>query len=463
MVFSSYTFLLLFLPALLAVYYLLPAARRSWRNGALLLFSLFFYACGGPAFLPLMLVSIAVNYLGGLLSAPGKPGRRPFLILTLCANLGLLGWFKYAGFVSENLAALGLPVSLPAITLPIGISFFTFQGMSYVLDVYRGEAAAARNPLRVALYIALFPQLIAGPIVRYTEVAEAIGNRRETLTDFSEGAIRFCFGLAKKLLLANLLGELADEVFSGKAALSLGSAWLGTLAYTGQIYFDFSGYSDMAIGLGRMFGFRFLENFNYPYISRTITEFWRRWHMSLSSWFRDYLYIPLGGSRCARPRQILNILIVWMLTGLWHGAAWNFVLWGLYFALLLLLERYVWGRALEKAPRALRHLYAMLLVMLGWVLFRADSLAGAGDMLAALFGGAPLWDERAGYLLRQYGWVLLLGTAACLPLRPALEKRLAPTGALRLWGVPLCAGALLLLCFTRLAGAGFNPFIYFRF
>ena len=463
MVFSSYTFLLLFLPALLAVYFLLPRGNLTWRNAALLLFSLFFYACGGPAFLPLMLVSIAVNFLGGLFCAPNRPQRGLFLVLILCANLGLLGWFKYAGFFAENLAALGLPVAVPKVTLPIGISFFTFQGMSYVLDVYRGETAPAKNPLRVALYIALFPQLIAGPIVRYTDVAEAIGVRRETIFEFTAGAVRFCFGLAKKLLLANLLGEVADEVFSGKAALSMGSAWLGTLAYTGQIYFDFSGYSDMAIGLGRMFGFHFPENFNYPYVSHSVTEFWRRWHMSLSSWFRDYVYIPLGGSRCSRPRQVFNVLVVWMLTGLWHGAAWNFVLWGLYFAVLLLGERFVWGRVLEKAPAALRHVYAMLLIVLGWVLFRADSLAGVGDMLAALFGGAPLWDGRADYLLRQYGFALVLGVAASLPLRPLLEARLSPDGALRVWGVPVFAAALLILCFMRLANAGFNPFIYFRF
>jgi alginate O-acetyltransferase complex protein AlgI len=429
----------------------------------LFFFSLLFYACGGPVFLPLMLLSIAVNFAGGLLAAPGRRHRRAWLAAAVCANLGLLGWFKYAVFFAQNLAALGLPVTVPAVTLPIGISFFTFQGMSYVLDVYRGQAEAERSPLRVALYVSLFPQLVAGPIVRYTDVAQAIAARRETLRDFTDGAIRFCFGLAKKLLLANILAQLADEVFSGKAALSAASAWLGVLAYTGQIYFDFSGYSDMAIGLGLLFGFRFLENFNYPYISRSITEFWRRWHISLSSWFRDYVYIPLGGSRCSRGKQVRNILIVWLLTGFWHGAAWNFILWGLYFALLLLGERYIWGNILEKAPGILRHIYALFFIFLGWVLFRADTLPGIWHLTKAMFGGAVLFDERAEYLLREYGWILAIAVPACLPIRPALEKHLRPDGFLRLWAVPALALLLLGLSFVRLTGTSFNPFIYYRF
>jgi alginate O-acetyltransferase complex protein AlgI len=465
MVFSSYTFLFLFLPTLLAVYFLIPARLTSFKNLVLLLFSLLFYGCGGPGLLPLMLVSVAVNYLGGLLTAPGrgKGPRRAGLAAAVAANLGLLAWFKYAGFIAGNLAALGLPVAVPEITLPIGISFFTFQGMSYVLDVYRGDAECQRNPLWVALYVALFPQLGAGPSVRLRAGAAEIGGRSVSFGGASEGAMRFCFGFAKKLLLANILAEMADEVFSGKAALSAGSAWLGALAYTGQIYFDFSGYSDMAIGLGRMFGFHFLENFNYPYISRSVTEFWRRWHISLSSWFRDYLYIPLGGSRCARSRQLLNLLSVWLLTGLWHGAAWNFVLWGLYFAVLLMGERFLWGRLLERAPKAFRHLLTLLFVILGWVLFRADSLSGAVDMIHAMFGGAPFADDRARYLLREYGWLLAVASLASLPVRPALEKRLKPGGFLRVWGVPVLAAALLGLSFVRLAGSSFNPFIYYRF
>ena len=357
MVFSSISFLFVFLPLLLAVYFLLPARLREGRNLVLLLFSLFFYGYGGPRFLLLMLLSIAVNYAGGLLAAPGQRRRRLWTGLVTAVNLGLLGWFKYAGFLGANLNRIWTGLPVPEVALPIGISFFTFQGLSYVLDVYRGEAVAERNPLRVALYISLFPQLVAGPIVRYTTVADEIRSRRETLDAFTDGAVRFLFGLGKKMLLANQLGLLADQVYATRPEfLTTALAWLGAAAYTGQIYFDFSGYSDMAIGLGRMFGFHFLENFNYPYLSQSVTEFWRRWHISLSTWFRDYLYIPLGGNRCAHWKHIRNILVVWALTGLWHGAAWNFLCWGLYFGLLLLGEKYGWGRILERAPAALRHL-----------------------------------------------------------------------------------------------------------
>lgn len=295
MVFSSFTFLFIFFPLLLACYYIVPRRFRQTRNVILLLFSLAFYAFGGVKFLLLMLVSIAINYAGGLLVAEEK-GRKPALVAVMAANLALLGWFKYAGFLAETIHGFGIPIPIPAVTLPIGISFFTFQGMSYVVDVYRGDAACQRNPLKVALYVALFPQLVAGPIVRYTDVAAEIDADRENWRDFSDGLVRFCFGLAKKMLLANAFGEVADAIFGTDGSiLSAAAAWLGALAYTLQIYFDFSAYSDMAIGLGKVFGFHFNENFNYPYISRSITEFWRRWHISLSSWFRDYIYIPLGG------------------------------------------------------------------------------------------------------------------------------------------------------------------------
>ena len=336
-VFSSVTFLFVFLPLLLAAYYLLPVKARAWRNVVLLGFSLFFYGYGGPRFLLLMLLSIAVNYVGALCAAPGRQHARAVMVLTTAVNLALLGWFKYAGFFFSNLAKVWTGLPVPEVTLPIGISFFTFQGLSYVLDVHQGQAQPQRNPLHVALYISLFPQLVAGPIVRYTTVAEEILTRRETISDFSAGAVRFLFGLAKKMLLANQLGLMADEIFAVRPEfLTVSLTWLGAIAYTGQIYFDFSGYSDMAIGLGHMFGFHFLENFNYPYLSRSVTEFWRRWHISLSTWFRDYVYIPLGGNRCSTARHIRNILVVWALTGFWHGAAWTFLAWGLYYALLLL-------------------------------------------------------------------------------------------------------------------------------
>jgi len=465
MVFSSFNFLFLFLPLLLAIYYVIPRRCRRTRNGVLLVFSLFFYGCGGWSLLPLILLSIAVNWAGGLLCAPGRKHARAAMVVTVVVNLALLGWFKYAVFTAETINALGLSLPVPSVTLPIGISFFTFQGMSYVLDVWRGDAPRERSPFRVGLYIALFPQLVAGPIVRYTTVAEEIADRRESREEFAAGLTRFLFGLAKKLLIANAVGELADLVWGLPAdELSTVTAWLGALAYTAQIYFDFSGYSDMAIGLGRMFGFHFLENFEYPYIARSVTEFWRRWHISLSTWFRDYLYIPLGGSRCSRARQIFNLLVVWTLTGLWHGAAWNFVLWGMYYAVLLIGERYLWGRGLDRLPAALRHVYALLIVVCGWVLFRAESLAGVGRMFAAMFGTAPFWDGQALYCVREYGWALALAAAASLPLRDwaraALEKRAPPVVV---WAPKILALGLLVLCYMRLIGSTFNPFIYFRF
>ena len=461
MVFSSYTFLFYFLPPLLILYYLIPRRSLGGRNLVLLAFSLFFYFAGGPRHLPLMLLSIAINYVGGLLCAKR---RRWALVLTMAVNLGLLGWFKYAGFVGENLQALGLPLSVPEVVLPIGISFFTFQGMSYVIDVYRGDTPPAKNPLQVALYIALFPQLVAGPIVRYTTVAEELVSRRETFDDFAAGALRFSFGLAKKMLLANNLSLMADEAFS-TAPIGAAAAWLGAIAYTGQIYFDFSGYSDMAIGLGRMFGFHFEENFNYPYLSKSVTEFWRRWHMSLSGWFRDYVYIPLGGSRAGTAKQVRNILLVWTLTGLWHGAAWNFLLWGLYFGVLLLGEKFWWGKALERAPSPLRHLYAMVIVVLGWVLFRCEGLSAVGSYLGAMFGLSGAGWGQALYFLRQYGVFLAVGVVASLPVKDALRAALQRRKAERAiqWGSALAGLALLGLSFLQLISSTANPFIYYRF
>jgi len=471
MVFSSISFLFVFLPLLLAVYFLLPARLREGRNLVLLLFSLFFYGYGGPRFLLLMLLSIAVNYAGGLLAAPDRRRRRLWTGLVTAVNLGLLGWFKYAGFLGANLNRIWTGLPVPEVALPIGISFFTFQGLSYVLDVYRGEAAPERNPLRVALYISLFPQLVAGPIVRYTTVADEIRNRRETLDAFTDGAVRFLFGLGKKMLLANQLGLLADQVYATRPEfLTTALAWLGAAAYTGQIYFDFSGYSDMAIGLGRMFGFHFLENFNYPYLSQSVTEFWRRWHISLSTWFRDYLYIPLGGNRCAHWKHIRNILVVWALTGLWHGAAWNFLCWGLYFGLLLLGEKYGWGRILERAPAALRHLYAMVLIVVSWVLFRAETLDYAVRFLRAMAGFAQggLTDGRTTYYLLEFRWELLLAIPAAMPFKSWLQNWLesksgAAAQALLAWGPKLIALGLFGLSFLRLVSSSFNPFIYFRF
>lgn len=472
MVFSSFIFLFAFLPVLLLLYFIVPAKYREARNYILLVFSLAFYAYGGITFLPLMLVSIIINYIFGLLAAPchRSRARKLSMIIAIVLNLSLLCYYKYAVFFIENLRHIGLQIQVPEIVLPIGISFFTFQGMSYVIDVYRGDAAPQRNIAHVALYISLFPQLVAGPIVRYTTIANKISNRKENIEAFSNGVIRFCFGLAKKMILANSLGALADDVFgSAVPNLTVSLSWLGAVAYMGQIYFDFSAYSDMAIGLGRMFGFEFLENFNYPYISKTITEFWRRWHISLSTWFRDYVYIPLGGSRCSKSRHVLNILIVWALTGFWHGAAWNFIVWGLYYALILLGEKFVWKRFANNGPSFLRHIYALLVIIIGWVFFRSSSLTYSAGMIKTMFGGAAFADGQTVYYLKMYGWVLLISVVAALPIKLWLKEFLDRRrdnclfNFIQTWAPGVIALILLVLSYMRLLSSSFNPFIYFRF
>ncbi len=472
MVFSSIGFLFFFLPCLLVIYYLIPRRLREIRNVVLLGFSLFFYAYGGPRFLLLMLVSICINYICGLFVSKEhtEKTRRFFLAAAVVLGLGLLGWFKYSRFFAETINSLGTGLPVPNVTLPIGISFFTFHGLSYIIDVYRGTAMPMKNPLRVALYISLFPQLVAGPIVRYSTVSDHLGMRDENLTDFSEGAMRFVFGLAKKMLLANTLGIIADKTFAETGgALSTGLAWLGALAYTGQIYFDFSAYSDMALGLGRMFGFHFLENFNYPYIAKSITEFWQRWHISLTSWFRDYVYIPLGGNRCSKYKNIRNIAIVWFLTGFWHGAAWNFIVWGLWFCVLLLGEKFIWGKLLVKTPSVIRHIYTLLIVVLSWVLFRTDSLSQAVSYIGVMFGtGGAAFDGQTIYLLTEYWPELIVAVVAVMPLKNAARNVLEKGQSgfckqLLVWGPRLLGLVLLVFSYMKLVSGSFNPFIYFRF
>ena len=469
MVFSGIAFLFAFLPAVLALYFLCPR-RRGARNFILLLFSLAFYGWGGLRLLPLLGYSIAVNYVFGLLVA--RPKRKKlWLTLAVIANLALLFCYKYLGFAAANLNLLFPSLPVPEIALPIGISFYTFQGLSYVIDVCRGSAEVSRNPLNVALYIAFFPQLVAGPIVRYSTVAEELQTRRETLSDAAEGMQRFLLGLGKKLLLANTAAEVADAVFTqAPDALSTGMAWLGVIAYSAQIYFDFSGYSDMAIGLGRVFGFHFPENFNYPYLSASVTEFWRRWHITLGSWFRDYVYIPLGGNRCGVGRQLRNLLTVWLLTGLWHGAAWNYLLWGLYYGILLILEKFVWGKALQRLPKPLQHLYALLLILVGWLLFRASGTSQVVTFLKAMVFAAEdgVWNAQATYLLLEYRWELLGAVLFSFPVIPALRKRLERSGTkaagfVLTWGAPAFALAVGFLSVLRLLASDFNPFIYFQF
>ncbi len=463
-------FLFGFLPAVLVCYFLLPARWRTGRNTVLLIFSLAFYCWGGVALLPALLVSCVGNWAAALWAAPGRRGRKAVYGIALAGNLLMLGYFKYTGFLLENLQALGLDVMVPSIALPAGISFFTFQAMAYLTDVYRGTIPAERSLPRLTLFMAFFPQLLQGPILRYGEFAPALTQRQENSEDAAAGATRFCFGLAKKVLLADSLGVIADAAFSSGDRLTMSLAWLGGIAYTLQLYFDFSGYTDMAIGLGRIFGFRLPENFNYPYISKSAAEFWRRWHMTLSFWFRDYVYIPLGGNRCSRGRQILNLMAVWMLTGLWHGSAWNFVLWGLYYALLLMGEKFLWGKFLEKLPAAVRHVYALVLIIIGWVLFRSGSLAQVGQMVAAMFGAAPggLWQPETAYYLHQFRWELLLAIPASLPVKQVLEERLAVrkgkgAQALLILGPKVLGFGLLGWSVVRLLSSTFRSFLYFQF
>ena len=446
-----------------------PGNLRQLKNAVLLLASLFFYAWGEPKYMLLMLVSIVQGYGFGLLIEKhrGQKVSKVFLTLSILVSLGLLGYFKYADFfLSSANAVTGLSLPLLKLSLPIGISFYTFQVLSYVIDVYRGETAAQRNFIDLAAYVSLFPQLIAGPIVRYSDVAAELKSRTHSVSAAAEGVRRFTVGFAKKILLANQFGALASAYKSTQDASVL-FVWLYALAFLLQVYFDFSGYSDMAIGLGRMLGFHFPENFNYPYISASITEFWRRWHMSLGSWFRDYLYIPLGGSRKGKARQLLNILIVWLATGLWHGAAWTFVLWGLWFAVLLLLEKLALLPVLEK-HRVLGHVYTLFFVTLGFVLFDADSAAQAVSRISAMFGagGLPLSSAQAVYYLKSYGPLLVLGILCATPLPKMIVAKLRKSkGAATALDVlePLFVLIPLLLGTAFLVDGSFNPFLYFRF
>ena len=466
MLFSSVPFLFYFLPCVLLVYFIVPG---KLKNSVLLLASLIFYGWGEPRYLPVMAVSILQGYVFGLLIERfrGRPLARVFLTVSVLLSLGMLAYFKYADFMIANLNALtGLSVPLLRITLPIGISFYTFQILSYAVDVYRGTVPAQRNLIDLAAYIAMFPQLIAGPIVRYADVAGQLRARSHNLPDAAYGVRRFVLGLSKKILFANLLGELAAS-FHASTDLSVLYYWLGAAAFMLQIYYDFSGYSDMAIGLGRIFGFRFPENFDHPYCAGSITEFWRRWHISLGSWFRDYLYIPLGGNRKGKARQLLNILIVWLATGLWHGAAWNFVLWGLLFAVLLTIEKLWLLPRLEKR-RVLGHVYVLFFVLLGFVLFDAESLKAAASSIRAMFfaGGLPAISAESLYQLRSNAWLLLLTVVGATPLPQRLAAGLAAKrhGAKVLAVLkPIFLLALLAVCTAFLVDGSFNPFLYFRF
>ena len=462
MIFSSIPFLYYFLPCVLLVYYLMP---KAGRNGVLLLFSLLFYAWGEPRYLFVMLAATVLGYGFGLAMERFPKAKKGLLIASVASSLSFLLCFKYADFFLENLGALtGRPIALLKLSLPVGISFYTFQILSYTIDVYRGQAAAQKNLIDLACYVTFFPQLIAGPIVRYTDIARQLRCRAHNLTGIRKGTRRFLIGLGKKVLLANLLGEICTA-WRQTTDASVLFAWLYAVSFTLHIYFDFSGYSDMAIGLGRLFGFRFPENFQYPYISRSITEFWRRWHISLGTWFRDYVYIPLGGNRKGKPRQFLNIFIVWMLTGFWHGAAWNFLFWGLWFAVLLIIEKTFLLRHLEKS-RVLGRFYVLLAVIFSFVLFDASGLSAALVCITQLLGlgGLPLSSPQAVYLLRSNALLLI---AAMVGATPA--PKIAAQVIARRWPrvssllEPVMLVLLLLLCTAFLVDGSYNPFLYFRF
>ncbi len=461
MLFSSIPFLYYFLPAVMLTYFLVP---RSLKNTVLLLFSLVFYGWGEPKLLGLMVFTIALFYGCGLAigKAQKQTWKKFWLLVSIVISIGLLGIFKYADFfVSSFNAVTGLSVPLLRLALPVGISFYTFQCLSYTIDVYRGNVPAQKNPISFGAYVALFPQLIAGPIVRYVDVARELNERTHSWEDAALGLRRFLVGLAKKVILADNFALLM-KIFRESGEPSVLFYWMYAIAFTLNIYFDFSGYSDMAIGLGRIFGFRFIENFNYPYLSKSVAEFWRRWHMSLGSWFRDYVYIPMGGNRVSKGRWVFNTLTVWMLTGLWHGAAWNFVLWGLLYAVMLLIEK--WVPALQKLPGFLRHLYVLLVVILGFVLFNAETLDQAVGDITAMFGFAklPLVTAETLYYLRSYAVLFVLGFLGSTPLVRDNARRL---GEKKLGVIlePVVMILLLLICTGYLVDGSFSPFLYFRF
>lgn len=461
MLFSGIPFLYYFLPAVLLVYFLVP---WKLKNTVLLLSSLLFYGWGEPKLLFLMMFTIGVFYLCGLGigRAEEQRGKKFWLLVSIVVGIGLLGLFKYADFFIGSINAVtGLSIPLLRLALPVGISFYTFQSLSYTIDVYRGNVPPQKSIVNFGAYVALFPQLIAGPIVRYVDVARELECRRHSWENISYGLRRFLVGLGKKVILADNFALLI-KLFRESGQPSVLFYWMYAVAFALNIYFDFSGYSDMAIGLGRILGFHFPENFNYPYLSKSVTEFWRRWHMSLGSWFRDYVYIPLGGNRVCRGRWVFNIVVVWMLTGAWHGAAWNFVLWGIMFAVLLLVEK--WVPALQKLPDILRHGYTLLLVLLSFVLFNAESMTQAGSDFAALLGmaGLPPVTAETLYYLRSYAVLFLLGILGSTPVAKGAGERLADTKAGPVLEL-LMLGALLLVCTGYLVDGSFSPFLYFRF
>ena len=464
MVFSSLVFMFAYLPITLLAYYLVP---RQGRNIFLFIVNLIFYGWGEPKLVLLMVFNIFFNYIGGWLvdkyRADAKK-KKLFLILTCVLDIGILAVFKYTGMITETLNMLPF-LNIPElqISLPIGISFYTFQTMSYVIDVYRDDAPVSKNFINFGTYVALFPQLIAGPIVRYRDVAEQLINRRETLEMFTKGVKLFMVGLAKKVIIANTMGTLTTNIFATTDENGVVGTWVGMIAYTFQIYFDFSGYSDMACGLGNMMGFEFLKNFNYPYIAKSITDFWRRWHISLSTWFKEYVYIPLGGNRKGVKRQILNLLIVWGLTGLWHGAAYNFVLWGLYYGLLLILEKFVLKKFLDRLPSFVQHIYTLFIIIIGWGLFYFTDVGQLGEFMVDLFNfGNGICGDQAFNLIMSNLPMLIIAAVASTPLATMLYTRFEHTRFMWIPETLYCMGVLAVST-ASLVNQSYNPFLYFRF
>lgn len=469
MVFSSLTFMFIFLPIVLLIYYIAP---KQFKNLFILISGLVFYAWGEPVYVVIMIVSTLIDYTAGMLIDifnNKKKVRLICLLVSLVMNLGLLGVFKYSGFILQNIDGIfGTSLYDPAhaLPLPIGISFFTFQSMSYTIDMYLGKVKVQKNPIAFAAFVTLFPQIVAGPIVRYDDIAAELDNRTIDIDCIYSGIVTFITGVGKKVLIANNVGMLwtsIKEISTGQ--LSVLTAWLGIIAFTLQIYFDFSGYSDMAIGLGKMMGFNFPQNFNYPYQSKSISEFWRRWHITLGSWFKSYVYFPLGGSRKGMKKTLMNLAVVWLLTGIWHGASWNFILWGVLYGVLIIFEKLFLGKILEKIPAFFAHLYTMLLVILGWVLFDTADIPTAFGYMGAMFGGnGMLWDNQGMYYLMNYGIILLIALFGCTDLsKRFFDQARKKTPRLMNYSTPFAKFAVLVLSTAYLADATYNPFLYFNF
>lgn len=471
MLFSSVTFLFFFLPIVFTLYYISP---KKIKNYTLLLFSIIFYAWGGILYLPLLIISIMINYIFGLQIEKYKDNnkkRKNILIISIIFNVLFLGVFKYTNFIIDNINIIfKTSINIPIIPLPIGISFYTFQAMSYVIDVYRNDGKVQKNIFNLALYISMFPQLVAGPIVRYETIDNQITNRIHNIDKFNQGIERLTIGLFKKVIISNTVGELSALIYSlSNYQMSISVAWLGAIAYTLQVYFDFSGYSDMAIGLGKMLGFEFLENFNYPYISKSVSEFWRRWHISLGSWFRDYIYIPLGGNRVSNIKTYRNLTIVWLITGIWHGASWNFVEWGLYFGIFIMLERAFLQNILNKIPKVFSHIYLLIVVIFGWVLFSKPDLKSAIDYMKIMIGIGeyPFINGYTTFYLSQYWLSLTMAIILSTPIIKRTKQLIIKSNKKIMTAIeiikPLIYFILFFITTVYLVNSTFNPFIYFNF